>query len=193
MRMAEVAATSIVNTFEPSRYFWTCGQDNPVKSTQPPAQSPETCSPGSPHLHVASCGCRGRSEAPYPTGGRGRPAVAPLPGMGAPRGRASRLHSAQKRVRPLRPAWPHSSLHDDPSPGQDTGAIGTPVARRGPVVPQAVRHCFRKQNPESGTPSRRQGGVSGQGHQAAGLRSVSRQVTNHRQQSHSPAGDTRRP
>lgn len=35
MRMAEVAATSIVNTFEPSKYFWTCGQDNPIKAPNP--------------------------------------------------------------------------------------------------------------------------------------------------------------
>lgn len=51
MRMAEVAATSIVNTFEPSRYFWTCGHDNPIKAPNP---QPRALRPAAQALHTST-------------------------------------------------------------------------------------------------------------------------------------------
>lgn len=145
----------------------------PSKKHRHPAQRPETCRPGSAHPLVGSCGCRGRSA-------RRRAQEA-----GGAQGKGEPTSQAQPRVRLLRPGLTRASTALPPRAGHGR--------HWDPVVPQAVLHWFPKQNPESGTPSRRQGGVSGQGHQAAGLGSVSRQVTNHLKQSHSLAGDTRRP
>lgn len=184
MRTAGVAETATANTSRALPVLWTCGQGSPTKSThtRPRARRPAAPAPTPPR------GVRRPPRGPPPQEAGDARRGAP-PGMGAPRGSASRLH--RKPGSCGRPGPTRASTTTPP--GQDTGATGTPAPHPGPVLPQAVLHCFRKQNPESGTPSRRQGGVSGHGHQAAGLGSVPRQVTNHLQQSHAPAGDARRP
>lgn len=133
-----------------------------------PGLEPADPQPRPPRLHVGSGGRRGRSQRGPPPQEAGDARRGAPPGVGAPRGSASRLHSKSGSCG--RPGPTRASTTTPP--GQDTGATGTPAPHPGPVLPQAVQHCFRKQNPESGTPSRRQGGVSGQGHQAAGLGSV---------------------
>lgn len=144
----------------------------PSKKHRHPAQRPR---PAAPALRTPSWGPAAAEDAQRGAAHR-RP--------GAPRGRRAGL-TGSDRVRLLRPGLTRASTAIPPRAGHGR--------HWDPVVPQAVLHWFPKQTPESGTPSRRQGGVSGQGHQAAGLGSVSRQVTNHLKQSHSPAGDTRRP
>lgn len=81
-------------------------------------------------------------------GGRGRPDAAPLRGTGRRReGEPTSQRSEASPAAGLASLGPQRR----PLPRQDTGATGTPAPHRGPVVPQLVLHCFRKQNPERDT------------------------------------------